>query len=91
MKDTDNLTIGTAVMVINQRLPQALWPVGRVTKIIRSANGMVRTAEVQVDERTYTRPVAKFTELPAFPGTNSQCELGGSCAKGSRNMKMYGQ
>ncbi|XP_039539859.1 uncharacterized protein LOC120487658 [Pimephales promelas] len=67
VKDTENLTVGTVVMVIDQRLPRALWPVGRVTKTIRSVDGKVRTAEVQVEERTYTRPVAKLIELPAIP------------------------
>eukprot|EP00064_Thunnus_orientalis_P004679 superscaffoldBa00000434_g4691 len=40
---------------------------GWVTKIIRSADGKVQTAEVQVDKRSYTRLVAKLIELPAIP------------------------
>ncbi|KAF0035463.1 hypothetical protein F2P81_013221 [Scophthalmus maximus] len=48
--------------------PKQFSQVGlRVTKTIRSADGKVRTAEVKVDERTYTRPVAKLIELPAIP------------------------
>ncbi|XP_028448055.1 uncharacterized protein LOC114564744 [Perca flavescens] len=78
VKDTENLTVGTVVMVIDQRLPRALWPVGRVTKTIRSVDGKVRTAEVQVDERTYTRPVAKLIELPAIPEDASTTAPGDS-------------
>ncbi len=36
-------------------------------KNVRSADGKVRIAEVQVNERTYTRPVTKLTELLAIP------------------------
>lgn len=68
MKDTENLTVGTVVMVIDQRLPSALWPMGWVTKIIRSADGKVETAMVQVDEKTYIKSVAKLSELPAITG-----------------------
>ena len=37
----------------------------------RSVDGKVRTAEVQVDERTNTRPVAKLIEQPAMPDNAS--------------------
>ena len=50
----------------------------RVTKTIRSVDGKVRTAEVQVDERTYTRPVAKLIELPAIPEDASTTAPGDS-------------
>lgn len=67
VKETENLTVGTVVMLVDQRLPRALWSVGRVVKTIMSADGKVRPAEVQVDDKIYTRPVAKLIELPAIP------------------------
>lgn len=69
-KDRDNLTEGTVVMVVDQSLPRAMWPVGRVKRTITGVDGRVRSAEVDVHGRTYTRPVAKLIELPAFPDSD---------------------
>ena len=72
VKDKSNLTEGTVVMVVDQSLPRALWPVGRVSKVIVGSDGKVRAADVLVRGRTYTRPVAKLIELPAFPGPHAE-------------------
>lgn len=64
---TPNLAVGTVVMVIDTQLPRALWPVGRITRIIPSDDGKVRTAEVDIKGNLYTRPVAKLIELPKMP------------------------
>lgn len=66
-KDRDNLTVGTVVMIVDQSLPRAMWPVGRVRKTIIGVDGRVRSAEVLVKGKPYTRPVARLIELPAFP------------------------
>lgn len=54
-------------MIVDQSLPRAMWPVGRVKRTIPGADGRVRAAEVSVQGKTYTRPVARLIELPAFP------------------------
>lgn len=66
-KDKDNLKIGTVVMIVDQSLPRAVWPVGHVRKTITGVDGKVRSAEVLVNGKPYIRPVAKLIELPAFP------------------------
>lgn len=64
---TEDLTVGQVVMVVDPQLPRALWPIGRISKVIPSGDGRVRSAEVKIKDRTYTRPVTKLIELPKMP------------------------
>lgn len=66
-KETDNLQTGTVVMIVDQHLPRALWPVGVVTHTTAGADGRVRSATVRVKDRDYTRPVSRLVRLPALP------------------------
>ncbi|XP_073334837.1 uncharacterized protein [Pagrus major] len=66
-QDTDDLTVGTIVLIVDQQLPRALWPVGKVTAVISGSDGKVRTAQVQVKDKMYTRAVARLIRLPALP------------------------
>lgn len=54
-------------MIVDPQLPRALWPVGQVSEIFPGANGRVRTANVKVGKKTYTRPVARIIQLPSIP------------------------
>lgn len=63
-KDLQN---GAVVMIVDHQLPRALWPVGKVTDTIPGADGRVRTAVVEGQNRTYTRPVSKLIRLPPLP------------------------
>lgn len=64
---TPDLAVGAVVMVLDPQLPRALWPVGRIVRIIPSDDGKVRAAEVDIKGNLYTRPVAKLIELPEMP------------------------
>lgn len=55
------------VMIMDPQLPRASWPVGRVVKLIPSADGHIRSAQIQVKDRLYLRPVAKLVRLPPIP------------------------
>lgn len=66
-KSTPDLAADAVVMVVDPQLPRALWPVGRVTKIIKGDDGKVRSAEVDIKGNIFTRPVAKLIELPRMP------------------------
>ncbi len=44
-------------------------PVGRVIRVYQSADGHVRSAEIQVKDKVYTRPVARLITLPMIPET----------------------
>ncbi|XP_026061422.1 uncharacterized protein LOC113045324 [Carassius auratus] len=66
-RDTPDIQVGTAVLIIDPQLPRALWPVGKVSEVYPGADTRVRTAKVQVGDRAYTRPVARLIQLPAIP------------------------
>lgn len=70
-QETDDLTVGTIVLIIDPQLPRALWPVGKVTAVIPGSDGRVRTAQIQVQDKIYTRPVARLVRLPALPQDTS--------------------
>lgn len=57
-------------MVIDPQLPGAPWPVGQITSVFPGADGRIRTAEVKIKERVYTRPVAWLIKLPSIPDTD---------------------
>ena len=64
---TDDLLQDTVVMIVDPQLPRAHWPVGKVVRLNASADGCIRSAEVQVGDKTYLRPVARLVRLPAVP------------------------
>ncbi|XP_049329393.1 uncharacterized protein LOC111189354 [Astyanax mexicanus] len=65
--EKQDLQLEDTVMIIDPQLPRALWPVGRVTQVFPGADKRIRSADVQVKDRTYTRPVARLVSLPALP------------------------
>lgn len=62
-----DLTEGSIVMMVDPQLPRALWPIGKVSKVHPSADGHIRSADVKIRDRVYTRPVARLVVLPAIP------------------------
>lgn len=70
MRDSNNLTPGTVVMIIDYQLPRALWPVGKVVTIYPGSDGNVRSAEIEVKNKHYHRPVSRLITLPAIPNND---------------------
>lgn len=66
-RESGNLTPGTIVMIVDQQLPRALWPVGQVTKVFPGEDGRVRVAEVEVKNKTYLRPISRLISFPNLP------------------------
>lgn len=66
-RDVENLQPGTVVMIVDHQLPRALWPVGQVTRVFPGEDGRARTAEVEVKNKTYLRPITRLVSLPALP------------------------
>ncbi|CAM4529069.1 unnamed protein product [Leuciscus chuanchicus] len=62
--ENPDLHIGKTVLIIDPQLPRSLWPVGTVTSVSPGLDGKVRSAEVNVGDRAYTRPVARLIQLP---------------------------
>lgn len=65
--DSANLQVGDVVMIVDNQLPRALWPVGKVSQVFPGPDTRIRSAEVTVKGRTYIRPVARLVSLPALP------------------------
>nr|XP_055074008.1 uncharacterized protein LOC129453697 [Misgurnus anguillicaudatus] len=55
---------GMVVMVVDPQLPRSFWQIGKVVKVFPGADGRVRTAEVQIKDRVYARPIARLIVLP---------------------------
>ncbi|XP_076847529.1 uncharacterized protein LOC143493189 [Brachyhypopomus gauderio] len=65
--ESANLQVGDVVMIVDNQLPRALWPVGKVLQVFAGPDKRIRSAEVSVKGRTYIRPVARLVSLPALP------------------------
>lgn len=62
-EDTPKLEEGTVVMCMDPQMPRGLWPVGKVTRVMASKDGRVRTVEVTINGKQYVRPVARLVTL----------------------------
>ncbi|KAL1261108.1 hypothetical protein QQF64_008935 [Cirrhinus molitorella] len=69
-----DLTEHSVVLVMDPQFPRALWPVGRVVKVHPGVDGHVRSIDVQVKDKVYTRPVARLIPLPVIPDTEEDEE-----------------
>ena len=55
-------------MMVVPQLPLSLWQIGKVVKVFPGPNNRyVRTAEVKVKDRVYTRLILCFIVLPEIP------------------------
>lgn len=59
-----DVQVGMVVLLIDPQLPRSMWQMGSVTKVFPGTDGRVRTAEVQIKDRVYTRPIARLIVLP---------------------------
>lgn len=66
-REAENLQPGMDVMIVDQKLPQALWPVGQVMRVFSREDGRFRTAELEVKNKIYLCPIARLIGLPALP------------------------
>ncbi|KAL0151370.1 hypothetical protein M9458_053364 [Cirrhinus mrigala] len=57
----------TYVMIVDPQLPRGLWPVGKVIQTHVSPDDHFRSADVQIKNQIYTRPVAHLVVLPTLP------------------------
>ena len=58
-----NPEVGDVVLVTDDELPRSQWPLGRVTEIHQSRDGLVRKVSVRVRGGIYARPVHKLIPL----------------------------
>ena len=54
---------GDLVLLMSDNLPRGRWPLARVTRIVRSDDGRVCSAEVKTKAGVYVSPVTKLCLL----------------------------
>ncbi|XP_073725195.1 uncharacterized protein [Misgurnus anguillicaudatus] len=62
-----DITQGTVVMIMDPQQPRAHWQVGMGVRVHPSQDSKVRSVDVQVEGKVYTRPVARLVVLPPIP------------------------
>lgn len=63
-QDQGNLKDSDVVMILDPRLPFALWPIGKVLKTFLGKDGRVRVAEIEIKGKSHIRPVSRLIPLP---------------------------
>lgn len=60
----NNLAVGQIVLLIEDNMPPAKWPLGRVQKVTHGSDGLVRAVEVKCKNSVLTRTIHKLCLLP---------------------------
>ncbi|KAL7292648.1 hypothetical protein TKK_0013774 [Trichogramma kaykai] len=59
-----NLKVGDVVLLTDNLVPPATWPLARVTKLHEGKDGLVRVASVSTSRGEYLRAITKLIKLP---------------------------
>ena len=59
----DNCCIGDLVLVVDENEARCHWPLGRVTAVYSSADGLVRSVQVFAKGKQIRRPVTKLVSI----------------------------
>lgn len=62
-RTVESIKKGDLVLVHDERLPPAKWPIGRVLDVHPGTDNLVRVATVKTCSSTYTRPIVKLCPL----------------------------
>lgn len=63
-QEQGNLGDSDVVMVLDPRLPRALWPIGKILKTFLGKDGRIRVAEIEIKGKSYVCPVSRLIRLP---------------------------
>ena len=58
-----DLKEGDIVLVLDTATPRGHWPLARIERTYHGRDGHVRTVEIRVGDRTYTRPITRLCPL----------------------------
>ena len=59
------IKVGDVVFIAEDKTSRPSWPLGRITKVIPSRDGLIRTAQVKTENGLFTRPIQKLHLLEA--------------------------
>lgn len=62
------------VLVKEDNLPPLQWPLGRVTHVIKGADGNIRVVTIKTKNGSYTRAISKICVLPIRDNDQAQAE-----------------
>ena len=63
LKKNRNLKIGDIVIVSDENTARSHWPLGKIKAIKISDDGMVRSAEIKLQNKYLTRPISKLVMI----------------------------
>ncbi|XP_074111408.1 uncharacterized protein LOC141535395 [Cotesia typhae] len=63
----NNTTIGSLVLLTDERTPPTRWPLARVTAVHPGNDELIRVATIETVNGTLTRPITKLAVLPLAP------------------------
>ncbi|XP_074115227.1 uncharacterized protein LOC141537921 [Cotesia typhae] len=63
----NNITIGSLVLLTDERTPPTRWPLARVTAVHPGNDELIRVATIETVNGTLTRPITKLAVLPLAP------------------------
>jgi hypothetical protein len=58
-----NVQINDIVLLVDENMPRGLWPIGVVTEVKQSEDGLVRSAKVKTQASELVRPINKLVWL----------------------------
>ena len=61
--DRQNFAVGDVALIVDSSVPRGQWPLGRVSMVKHSAEGLVRSAVLNVKGTTLERPVTKLVKI----------------------------
>jgi hypothetical protein len=60
-----NVCVGDMVLIVEDNVKRSQWPIGRVTRVLKGTDNLVRSAFVQTASAELHRPIAKLCLLEA--------------------------
>ncbi|XP_055589056.1 uncharacterized protein LOC129741357 [Uranotaenia lowii] len=60
----NNISVGSMVLLMDERLPSLKWPLARVTEVFHGSDGNIRVVNVRTQDGTYGRSISKICVLP---------------------------
>lgn len=67
---SQDIKIGTMVLLYDERFPPAKWPLARVIELHPGKDGLTRVVTLRTASSTFTRPIAKLVILPVVPNAD---------------------
>ena len=62
-EERNNLKVGDVVLVLMPDSPRAHWPLARILEVYKGKDGHIRSARIQVSDKSYVRPIVKLCPL----------------------------